>query len=173
MKTGARVIGLLFLIMLFGLPQAWAAKPEGGRNGNSHTGNMYLYAMDPLSWTVVAGGAWAKMSYHFDEVTYQGHDAGKITSFEFNGHGLTPGAEYSLLYGNDLATPAIPSPMQMLSQGVVNSGGNLHLDSGPSTSTLQDAQFWLVLTSDWTQGTWTKWQPAQYLFSQGQLFETQ
>ncbi|MBI4798415.1 MAG: hypothetical protein HY794_06715 [Desulfarculus sp.] len=160
------------MALLLGLPGGAAAKPGSGTHGKSNTGEVYLYAMDPLAWTVTPGGAWAKMSYHLDEVAYQGQAAGQITSFEFNGHGLTAGVEYTLLYGNDLATPAVPSQVQMLSQGVVNNGGNLHLDAGPATSTLHDAQLWLVLSADWSQGAWNKWQPSQYLFSQGLLFET-
>lgn len=166
-----KAIGILALALLLGLPSAATAKPGSGPHGKSDTGDLYLYAMDPLSWTITPGGAWAKMSYHFDEVAYQGQSAGKITNFEFNGHGLTPGAEYALLYGNDLASPKVPSQMQLLDQGVANSGGNLHLDTEQSNGTLHNAQFWLVLSSDWSQGAWTKWEPAQYLFSQDLLFE--
>lgn len=50
---------------------------------------MYLYETNPSDWTIVDDGTWGKMKYNLEGPTFD---------FVFNGHGLEPNTEYSLIY---------------------------------------------------------------------------
>jgi hypothetical protein len=117
---------------------------NGLNKGNSKMSHLYLYEKDPIEWTVVAVGAWGKMSFDED-------------SFVFNGHGLEPDTEYTLIRYMD-PWPGSPVP---LAEGTSNKGGNIHLsdemlDGGPKV--------WLVLSSDFNSESWSAWNPSEYLF---------
>lgn len=130
---------------------AFAVKPNGPSavNGLDHPGKvsqLYLYEKD-LSWNAVVGGAWGKMTF-------------SESNFVFNGHELTPGAEYSLINYID---PWPGTTSVFLASGAADEYGNIHL-SGDLTTALK-GKVWLVLSSDFTAGNgMIGWQQAEYLF---------
>ncbi len=85
------ILGVI-AVMLLSVGTVFAAKPTpAADNGLNHPGQasqLYLYQKDPSDWTIVDGGAWGKMTFSTD-------------SFVFNGHGLTSGTDYSLIYYPD------------------------------------------------------------------------
>ena len=63
-------------------------KGQNGQAGKSNIAHLYLFEKD-TSWDVVTGGAWGKMKYTL---------SGPVFEFVFNGHGLMPDANYTLIY---------------------------------------------------------------------------
>jgi len=139
----------------------FSRKGPNGQAGNSKVAHLYLYQktwVDPQvgDYLDVDGGAWGKMKYNL---------AGETFDFVFNGHGLVPGMNYTLIYYPD------PWPGQgliCLGEGIVNGGGEIHIkgsvdDTGDlpiegdlnaieGTSTLEDgstgAKIFLVPSDD-------------------------
>jgi hypothetical protein len=83
MKKMLALIPILLVATL-----ALAAGPSK-TSGKSDMAQLYLYAKDPVTWNIIPDGAWGKMSY-------------SSNSFVFNGHGLTSGTDYSLIYYPDI-----------------------------------------------------------------------
>ncbi len=154
MKKIISIISATTILSVFGITflafagTALAVKPNGHSavNGLAHPGQvsqLYLYEKD-ASWNAVVGGAWGKMTFGSD--------------FVFNGHGLQPTTDYTLIRYKD---PWPGSPV-CLAAGKSNAGGNINLsgimlDGGPKV--------WLVLSSDVNCGTgMTGWNPTSYLF---------
>lgn len=127
---------------------ALAVKPNGPSavNGLAHPGQvsqLYLYEKD-ANWDAVVGGAWGKMTFGSD--------------FVFNGHGLQPDTEYTLIRYTD---PWPGSPV-CLAAGTSNAGGNINLSGVMLTG---GNKVWLVLSSDVNCGVgMTGWNPSEYLF---------
>jgi hypothetical protein len=133
--------------------------------GKSNVGRLYLYEKDPDTWEIVDGGAWGKMKYKL---------AGRTFRFVFNGHGLEPKTEYSLIYYAD-PWPG-NNPGALIASGTSNRGGNIHLAGSPDLGMdLPDAadenypdgaKIWLVLSDDYdeTNTKMADWNPTEYLF---------
>jgi len=174
MKT--KTIGLLTLLTVLTLMTATIpalaslnydhpTKAPNGPKGRSNTAHLYLVEKDPNDWTIVDDGAWGKMKY-----------ASASDEFEylFNGHGLEPETEYSLIYyGNDTVADDWPYAT-CIDSGTSDSEGNLHLKGSHdfgynlpiSESEDDEAKIWLVLSEDIDAelGQMTGWNPEEYLF---------
>lgn len=143
MKKIAILLGVIALLVC-AVPAL--AKGPGAPAGKSNEAHLYLYEKIPSgAWPVVEGGAWGKMTYGSD--------------FVFNGHGLEPKTDYTLIRYTD---PWPGTPVTCLASGVSNAGGNLNL-----SGTMQEGGYkvWLVLTGDVECGVkMTGWNPTAYLF---------
>lgn len=122
---------------------------------------MYLYEKDPVTSEILEGGAWGKMKYNL---------SGAEFGFVFNGHGLVPGENYTLLYYPD---PWPGVGLICLGAGLANGGGDVHIMASVDTGTLpaeldenSGAKIWLVLSSDvdCVNDTMLGWTPTEYLF---------
>jgi hypothetical protein len=134
---------------------------KNGPSGNSNVGHLYLYEKDPTTWDPVEEGAWGKMQYRL---------SGPKFDFVFNGHGLEPDFEYTLLYYPD---PWPGSGLICLGDGVVNEFGDVHVANEVDTGDLpseadenEGAKIWLVLTTDvdCDGRLMVGWNPTEYLF---------
>lgn len=155
------VFGVLtFLLMI----TAVYATGEYGQAGNSNIAHWYLYEKDPTTWEIVEGGAWGKIQYNI---------AGPTFDFVFNGHGLTPNTEYSLIYYAD-PWPG-NHPGALIASGTTNSEGDIHLMGSielnmelphPDDANYPDfAKIWLVLSSNYNAATNSVgWNPTEWLF---------
>jgi hypothetical protein len=142
---------------------------------NNNPQNLYLYEKDPdANWAVVAGGAWGKYNYKLSGTGDQTSISGV-----FNGHGLTVGDNYSLIYYPEVAFnpwPAGGYGVVIIGSAIADIGGNVHI-TGTATIGSPDNQpavgdyigqtgnkIWLVMSSDLTGSVMTAWNPAEYLF---------
>ena len=83
------ILGLFLMTLLMTGTAVLAMKANGPAafNGLNHAGQaaqLYLYEKDPVTWEVIDSGAWGKMTYTEE-------------NFVFNGHGLEPKTEYTLI----------------------------------------------------------------------------
>ena len=154
---GALVIGVL------------AAKPGNvphGPAGGSNIAHAYLYEKDPSDWSIVEDGAWGKMKYN---------QTGETFDFVFNGHGLEPGEDYTLIYYPDYETFEWPrTGIICLGEGTADLEGNVHIEESVETHSNfpidgdvnEGAKIWLVLSSDVDCGVpqIAGWNPTEYLF---------
>ena len=68
------------------------AAPGGKDNpANDNPNNLYLYEKDS-NWGIVWGGAWGKLNFRLS-----GTGAETTLRGVFNGHGLVPGEDYTLV----------------------------------------------------------------------------
>jgi len=137
------------------------AKGPHGQAGKSNIAHLYLFEKDPSTWEIVEDGAWGKMKYNL---------AGSEFEFVFNGHGLEPGYEYTLVYYPD---PWPGNGLICLGDDTANDDGNVHImgsvDTGdlPASDDENDgAKIWLVLSSDvdCENQYMIGWHPTEYLF---------
>lgn len=151
------VVGLLLGLTF--VPAMAAGKD--GQSGKSNTGHLYFYEKDPGDWSIVDGGAWGKMKYNL---------SGSELCVVFNGHGLEPDEEYTLVYYPD---PWPGNGLMCLGTGTANEFGDVHIknctDTGdlPITSDVNaGAKIWLVLSddADCTNQKMVGWDPTKYLF---------
>jgi len=155
----ALIIGSLFAVVL--------AAPAG----KSNIAHLYLYEkMDDNSddWPIVESGAWGKMKYNL---------SGEEFEFVFNGHGLVPDEDYTLIYYPD---PWPVTGLICLGEGTANAEGDVHIAESKDTGDLPigtdenylvGAKIWLVPSScvDCEAGTWVGgWDHTKYLF-EGEL----
>lgn len=164
MKKLAILLVLCLAMLTMTSVPVLAAGPTG-QAGKSNIGHLYLYEKNPADWSIVEGGAWGKMKYNLSCFTFD---------FVFNGHGLQPNTDYSLIYYAD-PWPG-NNPGALIASGTSNSGGNIHLagseDLGMSLPDAQDANYpdgakiWLVLSSDYDadNNLMIAWNPTEYLF---------
>ncbi len=83
-------------------------------------------------------------------------------SFTFEGFGLSPNTDYTLIEYPEPAT--WPNPIVVLDSGTSDGNGYIQLaDSGPDPC-LTNAKVWLVLSSDIVDGELSGWNPSDYLF---------
>ena len=124
-----------------------------GPAGKSNIAHLYLYEKD-ADWVIVDGGAWGKMKYNISGSTFD---------FVFNGHGLTPGENYTLIYYPD---PWPGVGLKCLGDGTANRGGNVHIaNSVEAGGNVTDAKIWLVLSADVDCDVkMIGWNPEEYLF---------
>ena len=118
---------------------AMAAKD--GQAGKSNVAHLYLYEKNE-TWEIVDGGAWGKMKYNL---------AGPEFDFVFNGHGLEPNTEYTLIYYVDQET-CWGKIGAVIDSGTSNEGGNIHLADSVDIGTIpvaddenEGAKIWLIL----------------------------
>lgn len=170
-------IGLVVLSsILFG--STIMAAPAGKdipANNNPH--NLYLYPKvyaDAPEWTTLwEAEAWGKYNFKLN---------GQVISGVFNGHGLTPGEDYTLLSYND---PWASSPQFVIvGNGTVNDDGNIHItgsaDLGEDVASPSydwngpgdGYKIWLVLTEDIDDTAFTAWNPDSYLFENNRIGAT-
>ena len=154
-------IAALVVLSLAAVGTAMAAK--NGPAGKSNIGHLYLYEKDSNDWSIVDDGAWGRMQYNLEGPTFD---------FVFNGKGLEPDKNYSLIYYAD------PWPGNhtgaLIASGTSNSGGNIHLggsidlnmDLPHSDDVNTGAKIWLVLSEDYDESNTEMigWQPEEYLF---------
>ena len=127
---------------------------------------LKLYRKDPGTWTVIpknTGAAFGNLEYT---------SCGPAFRFNFNGHKLVPGQEYSLVYYPD---PWPGEGLVVLGSGEANAGGEVHIKGSPETGELpaagdenfpNGAKIWLVLKGDVEPAAMrmADWHPEQYLF---------
>lgn len=144
MKKKLAILAATASFLAMAVPVLAKKGPTGpaGKSGMSH---LYLHEKDQTDWSIMEDGAWGKITYG-DE-------------FVFNGHGLDPEVEYTLVRYTD----PWPGTPVCLGSDVANNGGNVHvagemLDGGPKV--------WLILADDLDceTGVWSAWTPAEYLF---------
>jgi len=157
-------LAILALIAVLGCSTAVSVVSAGpsGPAGKSNVGHLYLYEKDPSTWQIVPGGAWGKMKYNLSGPTFQ---------FVFNGHGLVPGSNYTLMYYPD---PWPGNGLICFGSGTANGYGDVHIQGAVNTGDLPaasdanypgGAKIWLVLSSDVSCGTaMVGWNPTEYLF---------
>lgn len=168
-----KVIALIIFVAGIFVSQTAMAKGKNGPAGKSNIGHLYLYEKtgDP-DWEIVEGGAWGKMKYNL---------SGPEFEFVFNGHGLVPGQNYTLLYYPD---PWPGNDLICLGVGLANGNGDIHIMGSVNTGDLpaevdqnypDGAKIWLVMSSDvdcvGVQTGMTHmigWNPTEYLF-EGEL----
>jgi len=164
------IICFLVLILAIALsgPALVAAKPDfvekglkglKGQAGNSNNAFIELWGKDSETWEINTDGAWGKLKYDLSGSTF---------NFLFNGHGLEPDTDYTLIYYPD---PWPGSGLINLGTATANEGGNIHIRGSVDTGDLpidadenDGAKIWLVLSSDVGEGEMVGWNPGEYLF---------
>lgn len=167
-----KILGLILLLSM-AIPAVYARGPTG-KAGKSSVAHLYLVQKDS-NWDVI-DGAWGKLKYNVEGSTFD---------YVFNGHGLDPEKDYSLIYYAD------PWPGNntgaLIANGTPNEGGNLHLMGSaiigdlpnPADANYLDvdgidntgdegegAKIWLVPSSDYDaeNSKMVDWNPTDYLF---------
>ncbi len=167
----ARKLGLIgSAVVLAAFLAAPGISDAGGKGkaGNSNTAHMYFFQKDMNTWDIVEDGAWAKMAYNA---------SGSEMDFVFNGHGLMPDGEYTLIYYPD---PWPGAGLICLGDGTANGGGNVHISGSAATGDLpaewddnfeSGAKIWLVASmdvdcegDDANLPQMIGWAPDEYLF---------
>mgnify|MGYP000005723989 CR=1 FL=1 len=170
MKTKLFTLALIISLLAVGITvMAFSAYAKGpsGPAGKSNIAHLYLYQKDPGTWEIIEDGAWGKLTYI---------QSGSEFKFVFNGHGLKPNTEYSLIYYAD-PWPG-NNPGALISEGTSDDEGNLHLGGSielnmdlpdPSDANYPDgAKVWLVPSSDYDASNCKliAWNPTEYLFEE-------
>ncbi len=131
-----------------------ALAAPGGKDSpaNDNTQNLYLYPKNAV-WDIVWDGAWGKYNFKLSETQISG---------AFNGHGLVPGTDYTLVEYNGWPSVTV------IGSDVADAGGNVHIagtaDVGSGGETAGVYKIWLVLSSDVSGGSLIGWNPGAYLF---------
>ena len=156
------ILGLVALSLLAIIIVPVIGKGSHGQAGKSNTAHLYLYEKDPITWEIVDDGAWGKMRYRL---------SGPMFDFVFNGHELTPGQSYMLIYYPD---PWPGQDLICLGTKQANEDGNVHIKGSVETGDLpadyddntEGAKIWLVLTDDVNcdEAKMVGWNPTEYLF---------
>lgn len=165
------------MMSLLGATAVMAAPGGKDSPANNNRQNLYLYPKeyaDAPEWTTLwEHQAWGKYNFKLD---------GQIISGVFNGHGLTPDIDYTLISYNDPwgATPQFV----VIGSGVADTDGNVHIagsvDLGDDVaSPIYDwngpgdgYKIWLVLTADITDTQFNAWNPDAYLFENNRIGAT-
>lgn len=174
-RITALFVAAVVVMSMVAVGTAVAAK--NGQAGNSNTAHLNLFEKDgDPDWNIVDDGAWGKMKFNLSGPTFD---------FVFNGKGLEPNTEYSLIYYADEPDRFVNwggnNPGALIASGTSNGGGNIHLGgstelnmdlphpidananisnhdySGPPDyyATATGAKIWLVLSSDYNATTRT------------------
>ncbi len=171
MKRLLRVLGVGLLLCGLVVMPVLAGKPDKGKRGlkgqagNSNVAFIELWEKD-ANWDIVDGGAWGKLKYNL---------AGPTFDFVFNGHGLNPDGDYTLIYYPDYAGNPWPRiGIRCLATGTANPDGNIHLAASvelnsdlPMAGDISaGAKIWLVEATavDCSTNTMSGWNPTEYLF---------
>ena len=155
------LVFVLAALLIGSLATGVLARGKTGKAGNSNTAHLYLFQKDgEPDWNIVEGGAWGKMKYNL---------SGEEFEFVFNGHGLEPGEDYTLIYYPD---PWPGTGLICLGSGTAKGRGNVHIAESVNTGDLPSgadendgAKIWLVLTADVDcDSQMIGWTPTEYLF---------
>lgn len=157
------VTALIITIILAISVTAYAKNGKSEPAGKSNTGHLYLREKDPSTWEIIADGAWGKMKYNL---------SGPEFDFVFNGHGLEPGMDYTLIYYPD-SWPG--TGLICLGSGAADEDGNVHIKASMDTGDMpaenddnypDGAKIWLVLSGDvdCENAEMVGWTPDEYLF---------
>ena len=147
-----------------------AVAKKDGQAGKSNVAHLYLYEKDPATWDIVEDGAWGKMKYNLE---------GPEFDFVFNGHGLEPNTEYTLIY---YADPWPGTGGCDIASGTSNEDGDIHLADSVDIGTIpvdgddnDEAKIWLVLSDDYNadDDKMSGWNPAEYLFENNLITYTE
>jgi len=115
------MIGILVL-SVFVIPAF--AKGTNGQAGKSNKAHLNFYEKDSNTWEIIQNGAFGTMTYDL---------TGETFNYVFNGHGLTAGDEYELIYYPD---PWPGEGLLCLGSGIANEDGDVHLKSSVDTGNL-------------------------------------
>jgi hypothetical protein len=136
-----------------------------GQAGSSKNAFIELWEKDSETWEINTDGAWGKLKYDLSGSTF---------NFLFNGHGLEPDTDYTLIYYPD---PWPGSGLISLGTATANEEGNIHISGSVDTGDLptesdenDGAKIWLVLSSDIGEGEMTDWNQSEYLFEYDLIF---
>ena len=155
---------LVLIVLLISALSVGVLAGKTGQAGKSNIAHLYLHEKDPDTWDIVPDGAWGKMKYNM---------SGDEFDFVFNGHGLEPGLDYTLIYYPD-GWPG--NGLICLGNGTVNEEGDVHIaesvdDTGDLPIASDDnypdgAKIWLVLSDDvdCENAQMVGWNPTDYLF---------
>ena len=150
MKKGLLILTAIVL-MLSIIPVVVLAAPQPKDNpANDQGKNIYLYPKD-TNWDPIFGGAWGKVSYGKNNVS-------------FDGHNLEPGDCYWLIvYGPDWPDA------ECIGCGEVNNGGNIQI--GGKVALEDGDKVWLVPCADvdCDAGEMIGWNPSTYLFEHDEV----
>jgi hypothetical protein len=173
-KLFCLAIGIAVISSLLIGTTALAAPAGKDTKANNNPQNLYLYPKAPSDapeWTTLwQEKAWGKYNFKL---------SGQVISGVFNGHGLVPGEDYTLLSYND---PWASSPQfVIIGKGIADGGGNVNIAgsadlgidvpspiydwSGPGDG----YKIWLVLTEDINETSFIAWNPGSYLFENNRI----
>lgn len=139
---------------VWGLSQA----PDKGLNGKGKAEHLYLFEKNSTDWTIAEGGAWGKLTYLAEKGT-----------FCFNGHNLTPGKNFALIYYPD---PWPGMNLSVFGNSTADVYGDVHICGTFDFTTIPNeddenfpyAKIWLILFDDQDGTKMTGWHPSEYLF---------
>jgi hypothetical protein len=157
---------LVLIVLLISALSVGVLAGKTGQAGKSNIAHLYLHEKDPDTWDIVPDGAWGKMKYNM---------SGDEFDFVFNGHGLEPGLDYTLIYYPD---PWPGDGLICFGSGIANEDGDVHIMGSVDTGDLpfdtddnypDGAKIWLVLSDDvdCSARSWAlpwAWNPSEYLF---------
>jgi hypothetical protein len=126
---------------------------------------LHLDNKDPITWQPITGDGISGILEYCP--------SGPTFDFVFDGQGLDPSADYSLIYYAD-PWPG-DNPGALIDSGKSDVAGNIHLagstELGMDLPHLDDANYpgakiWLVLSGDYsvTETKMTGWNPTKYLY---------
>ena len=154
-KIWRSVIAIILIVTLLLIGAVPALAIKGDSPANDNPNNLYLYQKDAdAAWGIVWDGAWGKYNYSLSSTVITG---------PFNGHGLAPGTNYTLIEYDGWPNVTV------IGSGVADASGDVHItgtvDVGTGGEVLDKYKIWLVLSSDINaSGALAGWNPSQYLF---------
>jgi hypothetical protein len=150
------LVGTAAGALMLGALAVPALAAPGGKDSpaNDNPQNLYLYPKTGApGWNFIFNGAWGKYNYNLSGTTISG---------PFNGHGLVPGTDYTLVEYNGWPSVTV------IGSDTADEAGNVHIagtaDVGPGGESEGVYKIWLVLSSDVSGGSLTNWHPGAYLF---------
>ena len=162
MKTKTIAFLVIAAVVMSTAVVGMAMAAKDGQAGKSNVAHLYLYEKTGLpDWDIVEDGAWGKMKYNLEGPTFD---------VVFNGHGLEPSTEYTLIY---YADPWPGTGGCDIVSGTSNEGGNIHLANSVDIGTIpvgtdanDEAKIWLVLSDDYDADNdkMSGWDVSEYLF---------
>ena len=138
MKKIISIVAGLTLLTVFVFPVF--AKGPSAPAGKSNKAHLYLYEKN-LDWGIVEDGAWGKMTYD---------QSGDMFDYVFNGHGLIPEGDYTLIYYPD---PWPGDNLMCFGDGVANEYCDVHIMGSYYTKsdlpTVDDENYYWDISGDW------------------------
>jgi polyhydroxybutyrate depolymerase len=167
MKRNFSVAIALFLITILGGTPVFSASLDS--RAADYDAELYLYEKNPSDGSVVPGGAWGKMSYGREGLSFE---------FVFSGYRLRPGVSYTLIYFPD---PWPGEGLVCLATATVDAKGTVKMKGAAPIARMpakydanyaSGAKIWLVLSNDIDRGKglpihrkqMRRWNPTEYLF---------
>ena len=174
------LVPVLLSCMLLAVTPVLAMPPTGEKGGKTNY-TLLLVPKDPSTWEFLWPGNVNGTGTSFGLLKFE--QTGATFDFGFNGHGLRPNTDYSIIYYLDMydawGRTIWPHKILILANGTSNSGGNVNISAsvqiGENLPMPGDANYtsgakiWLVLSSDirYTSGDYGLifgWNPTAYLF---------